>query len=130
MKIEVRHDRPESAEDTTVLIVEDEIVGAWSMTQQLDQLGYRVCGIADCEKDALELAETYRPKRVLMDVRLRGEGDGIAVALKLRQRFDQPVIFVSGHLDQATFERAVQARPVAFLPKPVSLTELDRVLRA
>ena len=46
----------------TVLIVEDEAIVAEDLSDQLTDMGYTVCGIADSCDSAVTLAENTTPK--------------------------------------------------------------------
>jgi PAS domain S-box-containing protein len=108
----------------TILIVEDEAVVALDLQQQLQELGYRVLGLATSGEEAIEAARAQPPQLILMDVRLRGAIDGIAAAQAIRQRHDVPVIFLTAHSDDNTVARAAHTAPYGYLTKPYQLREL------
>jgi len=60
-----------------VLILEDDVLVAWSLREVLSLTGYEVTGIAATVNDALCLAENTRPDLAVVDVRLAGNRDGI-----------------------------------------------------
>ena len=64
------------------------------------------------------------PDLVLMDIRIKGNRDGIETAALLRDRFGVPVIYLTAHADEATLERAKQTEPYGYLVKPVKSAEL------
>lgn len=112
----------------TILIVEDERVVAADLAALLRLLGYAVSGIAASQEQALAMASAVRPDLVLMDVRIRGAGDGIATAALLREQFGIPVVYLSASADDATLQRARQTRPYGFLVKPFRERELKSAL--
>ena len=63
--------------NTSIVIVEDEALIALDLKNRLEQVGYAVPFIADTVEDALTGVERHQPSMVLMDIRLRGEMDGI-----------------------------------------------------
>ena len=69
-----------------VLVVEDEALIALDLEARLERLGYHVVGTADEADEACELARRESPDLVLMDIRLRGERDGIDAATTLRSQ--------------------------------------------
>lgn len=101
-----------------ILIVEDEGLIALDLQKKLQQAGYTVPGIADNYEDALRAVEDLRPSLVLMDIRLPGTRDGVAIADELRRRFHVPVIFVTAHADRETLERARITEPFGYIVKP------------
>jgi len=108
----------------TILIVEDEGVVALDLKLQLQDLGYRVVGIASSSDEALEAVRRKRPDLVLMDVRLQGQGDGIEAAARINQELPTPLIFLTSHSDAETVQRAAQTAPYGYLTKPYQLKEL------
>ncbi len=101
-----------------ILIVEDEAIVAADLEQRLERLGYNIMGPAASASEALALARMCTPQLALMDIRLQGPVDGIAVAEILRKELDVPVIFLTAHADQATLDRAKVAESFGYLLKP------------
>jgi AmiR/NasT family two-component response regulator len=93
--------------------------------------GGEVLGIAAKASDAEQLAQALRPDIILMDVRLRGERDGIASAHAIRTLLDAPIIFVTGNEDPDTVARIRAASGGLPVHKPVHPRALiDAVLVA
>jgi signal transduction histidine kinase len=111
-----------------ILIVEDEAIVAYDIQQTLLDLGYDAFAIAASADEAIARAEARRPELVLMDIRLKGNQDGISAALTLRKRFGAPVIYLTAHADDRTIERAKISEPYGYLLKPVSAPELKSVI--
>lgn len=107
-----------------VLIVEDEYVIAANLSENLMSSGYNVVGIASSATEAIEAAAQLRPDVVLMDIRLQGEMDGIQAAEIIWNGFQIPVIYISGHSDRSTLDRAKMTFPFGYLLKPVKGNEL------
>src|SRR3546814_3319565 len=84
-----------------VLIVEDEALVALFLEDTLDTLGYRCCGVADNAEEAVSLAQARRPALALVDVGLRGDRDGIALAADLTE-LGIAVVFLTGASDLET----------------------------
>lgn len=61
-------------------------------------------------EQALAITELQRPDPVLMDIRLKGDMDGIAAAKEIRTRFDIPVIFLTAYSEDDTLERVQPMR--------------------
>lgn len=79
-----------------ILIVEDEVIVAFSIDDALTSAGQTVVGIARDEVTALRLADQCHPDLALVDLSLAHGGSGAAVAQALRERHGIPAIFVSG----------------------------------
>lgn len=110
----------------SVLVVDDEaiIVELWSMHMQM--MGIEVCGSAATADAAVALAEEHRPAVVLMDMRLRGQKDGVDAALAIHASVGSKVIFITGSQEPDTLARIQLDHPEAVLIKPVS----DRLLQS
>ncbi|WP_414576502.1 response regulator [Anabaena sp. CCY 9402-a] len=107
-----------------ILVVEDEYILAINLQETLESLGYSVVDIADTAELAIAKATELRPNLVLMDIRLRGENDGIQAAEQIWNTLQIPVIYVTGHSDKSTVERASLTFPFGYILKPVRDQEL------
>jgi DNA-binding LytR/AlgR family response regulator len=111
-----------------IIVVEDEMLIGAKIAMFLTELGYEVTGILPRAEEALAHTLENKPDLALLDVQLKSEMDGIALAEELQTRHGIPVIFLTANSDDATFQRAKSARPFAFLAKPFRKTELQRAL--
>ena len=111
-----------------ILIVEDEAIVAMDIQARLEQRGYAIAGMAATGEDAIRLAAQARPDLVLMDIRLRGEMDGITAASQIRERFRLPVIFLTAHAEETTLQRAKVAEPFGYILKPFEERELHTLI--
>ena len=107
-----------------ILIVEDENIVALDMRMRLEAMGYRVVDVVETGGLAIERAAALAPDLVLMDIKLKGEQDGIEAAGHLRERTEVPVIFVTAFTDERTLERAKHASPYGYIVKPFHEREL------
>ena len=107
-----------------ILVVEDEMVISLEIAATLRRLGYEVVGHAITGTDAVRLADEADPDLILMDIRLKGEMDGIEAASRIRENNDRPVIFLTAHSDEVTLERAIAVSPSGYLIKPFKDREL------
>jgi PAS domain S-box-containing protein len=112
-----------------IMVVEDERITAADLEASLEDLGYAVTAIAASGKQAIRGAETTLPDLVLMDIRIKGEMDGIDAAREIRQRFDIPVIYLTAHADDETLERAKSAEPLGYIVKPFQASELGAAIK-
>src|ERR1700761_2379592 len=102
-----------------ILIVEDEGIIADNIATSLSRSGYKVAGIAASSEEAFAILPESTPDLVLMDIRIKGELDGIEPARKLRDLFDIPVIYLTAHTDPETINRAKLTGGFGFLTKPI-----------
>ena len=73
-----------------ILIVEDELLIGENLKRSLLKNGYEVPSIAVTGEEAISMAERNKPDLVLMDIKLKGDIDGVEAAgsaLKFRLCF-------------------------------------------
>ncbi len=107
-----------------ILIVEDEAIIAMELRETLEHLGYSVVGNELRGEDAVLAAGKLRPDVVLMDIRLKGEMDGIEASDHIARRYDIPVIYTTAHSDQETLSRAIHTQPYGYIIKPFNEHDL------
>ena len=111
-----------------ILVVEDEMIIAAKISMHLTNLGYEVTGILPRGEEALVSVEENKPDIVLMDIRLKGDMNGIDTAIRMQKNADIPVIFLTANADEATFNKAKAAKPYAFISKPYKQVDLQRAI--
>lgn len=111
-----------------VLLVEDDMLIAWTISALLKQLGCTVVDYADNAEQAVERAIAVKPDVILMDIGLAGSRDGIAAAEEIRAHTGQSVIYLTGHADVATLQRAAETEPLSFIFKPFDEVTLSAAL--
>ena len=111
-----------------ILIVEDDDILALSLQNKLVDLGYGTPASVESGKQAVQVADQYRPNLVLMDIKLNGRMDGVEAARQIWELFEIPVIFISADLDIDTMQRALLTVPAGYLVNPVQLENLSRVI--
>jgi len=112
-----------------ILVVEDEAVVAEDLKQTLIGMGYDVPAVVYSGERVLDAMEEERPDLILMDISLGRGADGITVAETVRTRFDIPVIYLSVHADDETFQRSLLTGPFAFLLKPFDSLRLRQTIQ-
>jgi CheY-like chemotaxis protein len=113
-----------------IFIVEDEIITAKAIEESLKDLGYIVVGSTASGEEAVIKACELVPDLILVDVKLKGQMDGVSVTQRLRTLLDVPVIYLTAHSDEQTVRRALHSRPYGFLVKPFQENELDDAIQA
>ncbi len=103
---------------TGILIVEDQEPMAQELRRRLEELGYKVVDIAHSSEEAIEKSERLKPNVVLMNLRLRGESDGIQTSNHIREYFDTPIVYMVDYGSQATIRRAGATGPFGYIFRP------------
>ena len=111
-------------QDLKILIVEDELITIELIRDVLESRGYNIVGSVDRGRDALGLIEKDRPDLILMDVKIKGDIDGIELAEIVAERYQIPVIYLTAFADRKTVERAKMTVSYGYLIKPFGEAEL------
>jgi DNA-binding NtrC family response regulator len=102
-----------------ILIVEDELILGDYLKDNLEKMGYEVCGIATDYHSAIELIHSETIDLALIDIILEGEKTGIDIARYIRDHFRYlPYVFLTSFIDSDTIEKAKGTNPAGFLTKP------------
>jgi DNA-binding LytR/AlgR family response regulator len=111
-----------------ILVVEDEMIIGAKISMQLTNLGYDVTGILPRGEEAVLHLKENKADIVLLDINLKGKIDGIETAKQIQKQSDTPVIYLTANADEATFNRAKETRPAAFISKPFKQLDLQRAI--
>jgi two-component system, cell cycle sensor histidine kinase and response regulator CckA len=101
-----------------VLIVEDEGLIAFDIRTRLEKLGYIVTGVCASSDEVFRAIAADVPELILMDIRIKGDIDGIDVSRRVQIQYDVPVVFLTAHSDPKTIERVKEAGPYGYVSKP------------
>src|ERR1035438_308824 len=102
----------------TILIVEDEKIVAMDIAGGLKSAGYLVSGIVSSGKEAIDLVEKNPPDLILMDIRIKGDIDGIQTAEIIQGHHDIPIVYLTAFADENTLSRARITAPYGYIIKP------------
>jgi len=111
-----------------IMVVEDEGVVSIDIRNMLQKAGYNIAAVAFEGEEAVKKAELSGPDLVLMDIGLKGKIDGIEAARRIRERFQIPVVFLTGFADDVTVAKAQEINPSGFIIKPINEEELRNIL--
>ena len=111
-----------------VVIVEDERLTAIFLQETLQNLDCEITGLFDDGATALAFAEENPIDLVIMDVEIQGDVNGVQLAIALRKQFNIPSVFITSHNDSATINEAMQAEPLGYVIKPISVSHVESVV--
>ncbi|NJL39296.1 MAG: response regulator [Leptolyngbyaceae cyanobacterium RM2_2_4] len=102
-----------------ILVVEDEVITAEVIAEQLRRLGYTVTDTVGTVAGLTASLNQTLPDLIIMDIVLEGEElDGITIVEYVRQQFNIPVVYLTAHSDSDTLERAKRTEPLGYIVKP------------
>lgn len=97
---------------------------AEAICNRLTDMGCEVVATADTGAGAVEAALSTRPDVVLMDVRLKGDMDGIRASELINEKMRVPVVYLTGDSDQKTLARAKAASAYGYVLKPFHIRNI------
>ena len=110
----------------TVMIVEDDYMIAEFIRAVCEFSGVDVVAMADNAADAERQANELRPEYIMMDVRLRGDDDGVDASIAIHEKFPETkIVYVTGSNEPETLERIHSDAPYKILIKPVAIADLQ-----
>ncbi len=117
-----------SMSEVRIMVVDDEHIVALDICNTLERLGYKVPVIVATGESAVAAAGWEKPDLVLMDIKLKGDMDGIAAAREIHSRHDVPIIYLTAFSDDQTLQRAKMTEAFGYLIKPFDERELHSAI--
>jgi DNA-binding NarL/FixJ family response regulator len=114
-----------------VLVIDDDATVLWTVVYALRRAGFQVTGCCS-GTEAIRAAASIRPDIVLCDV-VMPDMDGYSVLQSLRmisEFSDLPFIFLTGRESVRDMRAGMELGADDYLPKSLSITEVERALRA
>ena len=111
-----------------VLVVEDDLVIARTLTAHLEKWGYEVVGVTDF-KEVLSVFTHFQPHLVLMDISLPFY-NGYHWCTQIRNISKVPLIFLSSMSDNMNIVMAINMGGDDFIAKPYDLNVVTAKVQA
>ncbi len=113
-----------------ILIIDDEGPDRKGMAIALAREGYTDILLADTGEAGIEMARTFQPDVVLVDIVLKG-ADGLDVCRNIRgiAGFKARVIMVTGHLDAVDVKKATSCGADEIIEKTVGFSNIGATIR-
>lgn len=101
-----------------ILVVEDEPIIAEDIAMTLEKEGHNIVGKALNPIQAMDMFANRSPELVILDIALKGDMDGVDLAMILNEKYEIPFVFLTSFSDRLTIERAKPTMPYAYITKP------------
>ncbi|MDA8174783.1 MAG: response regulator [Nitrospiraceae bacterium] len=111
-----------------ILVVEDEVVTAMSLCDLLRMWGYEVSGPVSDGQAAINKAISDLPEIVLIDVKIRGDMDGIETGKQINSRLGIPVILMTGYPKHELKDKMKDIPGAQYISKPFDLEKLKTMI--
>ncbi|UCE40057.1 MAG: response regulator [Candidatus Aminicenantes bacterium] len=120
-----------NSQNPKILIVEDENIIALDIRSMLEDLGYMVSAIVSSGEESIKEASKMKPDLVIMDVKLKGNIDGVSAGEEIYKQFRIPIVYLTAYSDKATISRinnGKNGKPSTVINKPFDEGELQSVI--
>jgi two-component system, response regulator PdtaR len=111
-----------------ILIVEDEMITALDLSNQVRRLGHYVSATVRSGEEAVRLAEELSPDLVIMDVNLAGAMNGLEASRRIHLKRSIPVVFLTAYPQVFLDDPTEMQPPGLCIAKPCSRADLRSVL--
>jgi DNA-binding LytR/AlgR family response regulator len=109
-----------------ILIVEDDLIIAENLKENLEEIGFNNIWVADSSFTAEEIYKKIEPKLCIVDINLgKNKPTGIDLVKQLQMDKEVPVIFLTSYADMDTRAKVNGLNIAAYLIKPVSKAQVD-----
>jgi len=103
-----------------IYILEDEIITQELLKQTLENLQFKVCGMATNAEIALKEIEHLKPDIAILDIRV----EGVQTGIWLGNQLSIPFIYLTAFNDMETIKKAITSKPAGYLIKPFNNNDL------
>jgi len=107
-----------------IVIVEDETITQRYLQDIFAQYDVTVSGCFDNAADTIEALKRVECDMILMDINIKGSVDGIQLAKEILKTYDFPIVFITAHNDDETFQEVLELSPYGFIEKPFSRKDI------
>lgn len=109
-----------------ILVIEDDLLLAENLMENLLDLGYSEVKIASRYKEVFSILENFEPDLYIVDIYLKGSAkNGIQIMEEMMDEAVGPIIYLTSFDDNEFREKAKQTNPAAYLIKPASKQQID-----
>lgn len=112
----------------TVLLVEDELFIRMDLEQRIRKLGIDIVGTSATGQAAVQLAKEHKPDVILMDIKLKGDMDGIEAANEITTYLPCNIVFISAFEKQDLEGILTNSKcNIGYYPKPITDANLQKI---
>lgn len=112
-----------------ILIVDDEVLIAEFLKDELKGLGYNTIMMAHNKAQCMKQIEEFCPEVVLLDIRMKNEREGIEIAEEINRNYQIPFIFITAHSDKEILQHALTTNPAGYITKPFKQIDVYAAIR-
>ncbi|WP_035464749.1 LytR/AlgR family response regulator transcription factor [Algoriphagus vanfongensis] len=107
-----------------ILLVEDNTSLSENISDLLKINNYEVTGIFESAEDVQQNIVESRPDLALIDIKLKGEKNGIELAKEIKREFQIPIVFITSASGKEIISKVQHIHPEGFIVKPFTKESL------
>jgi CheY-like chemotaxis protein len=120
---------PLSGNGWKILVVEDEAIIAMDIQSILRKIGFVQAEVVHTGEESIQKVAAGKPHLVLMDIKLKGNLDGIQAAHEIFFQYKVPVVYITAFGDEGTLKRANGTARYGFITKPFEEADLQSTIQ-
>jgi len=120
---------PLSGNGWRILVVEDEAIIAMDIQSILRKIGFSQAEVVHSGEESIQKVAAGKPHLVLMDIKLKGNLDGIQAAHEIFYQYKVPVVYITAFGDEGTLKRANGTARYGFITKPFEESDLQSTIQ-
>ena len=120
---------PLSGNGWKILVVEDEAIIAMDIQSILRKIGFAQAEVVHSGEESIQKVAAGKPHLVLMDIKLKGNLDGIQAAHEIFYQYKVPVVYITAFGDEGTLKRANGTARYGFITKPFEESDLQSTIQ-
>lgn len=109
---------------TKILLLEDN----YSISENVDEVltihGYELTAILSQAESAMKVILENKPDLILVDIKLKGNKNGIELSEEIRRTTDIPIVFLTSSVGKDIIKRVEHLKPDGFITKPFTMEGL------
>jgi DNA-binding NarL/FixJ family response regulator len=107
-----------------ILIIEDEIIIAEDIKNILEASNYQVCNIVDSYDTAMLEFKISSPDIIITDIYLKGDKNGIDIALAINKVKQLPFIFITAYSNDELINSLATFHNITYITKPFTTSQV------
>lgn len=109
-----------------ILLVEDDTIISDQIRYYLENLGHQVFSVYEKFEEALNVINTERRHvdLAILDINLGRDLNGIEFGTYLMDKYNIPILFITGETSDLVLDKALDLKPIALLQKPFTKSQL------
>jgi CheY-like chemotaxis protein len=119
-----------TANAVKILVVEDEAIIAMDIQLILRKIGFFDSEVVYSGEESIQKVAEHKPHLVLMDIKLKGNLDGIEAAKCIFYDYKIPVVYITAFGDENTLKKANGSARFGFITKPFEEAELQSTIQS